>query len=37
MKPPAWLDKQEYPFAYKFIEVSGGKMHYLDEGEGTLL
>ncbi len=35
MKPPAWLDIEEYPFAHKFIEVSGGKMHYLDEGEGT--
>lgn len=27
--------KQEYPFKSNFIEVKGGRMHYVDEGEGT--
>lgn len=34
---PAWLDRREYPFASHFLEVEGGRMHYLDEGEGEPL
>lgn len=29
-----WLDKKEYPFKSKFIEVDGYKIHYVDEGSG---
>lgn len=31
---PAWLAERDYPFASHFLEVDGGRMHYLDEGEG---
>jgi len=29
-----WLDTVEYPFENHYFELSMGKMHYLDEGEG---
>ncbi|RIJ42969.1 alpha/beta fold hydrolase [Pontibacter oryzae] len=32
---PDWLDKKEYPFKSKFIELEAGKMHYIDEGKGN--
>ena len=31
---PNWLDRNEYPFNGKYIQVDGGNMHYVDEGEG---
>jgi pimeloyl-ACP methyl ester carboxylesterase len=31
---PAWLDHQAYPFSPNYLEVDGGRMHYIDEGEG---
>ncbi|RDV17084.1 alpha/beta fold hydrolase [Pontibacter diazotrophicus] len=31
---PDWLDKKEYPFESKYIQLEAGKMHYVDEGEG---
>jgi haloalkane dehalogenase len=31
---PDWLDPGEYPFASHFLEVEGGRLHYVDEGEG---
>lgn len=31
---PAWVDRREYPFAPKALEVGGGTMRYVDEGEG---
>lgn len=31
---PSWLDREAYPFAPHYLEVDGGAMHYLDEGEG---
>lgn len=31
---PAWLDRKEYPFASRWVEVEGARMHYLDEGQG---
>lgn len=31
----AWLDRLAYPFKSHEIAVDGGKMHYLDEGEGA--
>lgn len=30
----AWLDRHEYPFASHFLEVDGGRLHYVDEGQG---
>lgn len=32
-----WLDTKEYPFAHKYFEVNGAKMHYIDEGLGEIL
>jgi len=34
MQQPDWLDTDEYPFEPQFIEVEGGNLHYVDEGEG---
>jgi haloalkane dehalogenase len=31
---PDWLDTQAYPFAPRFLDVDGGRMHYIDEGAG---
>ena len=31
---PAWLDEREYPFVSHFLEVDGGRLHYVDEGRG---
>lgn len=31
---PSWLDREAYPFAPRTIEVAGGTMSYVDEGEG---
>ncbi len=25
---PAWLDRAEYPFASRWIEIDGARMHY---------
>jgi haloalkane dehalogenase len=30
-----WLDRNEYPFESKYFELPMGKMHFIDEGEGT--
>jgi len=32
---PAWLDRAEYPFASRWIEVDGVRMRYVDEGQGS--
>ena len=29
-----WLDRSEYPFAPHYLEVEGGRMHYVDQGTG---
>ena len=29
-----WLDRDEYPFTSYFLDLSMGKMHYVDEGDG---
>ena len=29
-----WLDRAAYPFAHRALAVDGGRMHYVDEGEG---
>ena len=31
---PAWVDRDEYPFAPHWLDVPGGRLHYVDEGEG---
>jgi haloalkane dehalogenase len=31
---PSWLDREAYPFAPHYLELDGGSMHYVDEGEG---
>ena len=32
-----WLNRQEYPFALKFFNINGNKMHYIDEGQGEII
>jgi len=34
---PAWLDTAAYPFAHKFIQLSAGRVHYVDEGTGPVM
>lgn len=29
-----WVDRKEYPFESHFLNVDGGRMHYVDEGQG---
>lgn len=36
-KSPTWLDKTEYPFEHKTIQLTTGTMHYVDEGEGKAI
>lgn len=31
---PAWLDRTQYPFTSRWLELSAGRMHYVDEGDG---
>jgi haloalkane dehalogenase len=33
----SWVDKKEYPFKSKWIQLKAGKMHYIDEGLGEIL
>jgi haloalkane dehalogenase len=37
MQRPAWVDERLYPFADHFVELDGGRLHYVDEGEGPVL
>ncbi|MCW5920724.1 MAG: alpha/beta fold hydrolase [Saprospiraceae bacterium] len=32
---PNWLNRDLYPFASRFVEIDGYRIHYIDEGEGT--
>jgi len=34
---PAWLDRREYPFVSRWLELPAGLMHYVDEGQGPPL
>lgn len=34
---PSWLDHEIYPFESHYLDVPGGKLHYIDEGEGDVL
>jgi haloalkane dehalogenase len=31
---PAWLDREAYPFAHRWLKVADGELHYIDEGAG---
>lgn len=31
------IDKNEYPFTSRYIDLDAGKMHYVDEGEGDVI
>ncbi len=35
--PPSWIDRSLFPFKSKFIQLPGGKMHFIDEGEGDTI
>jgi pimeloyl-ACP methyl ester carboxylesterase len=37
MNAPDWVDRKEYPFASHFVSVDGGRMHYVDEGNGPVV
>lgn len=30
-----WVDRKEYPFEPHYLNVDGGRMHYVDEGQGA--
>lgn len=32
-----WIDRAEYPFESRFFAADGGRMHYLDVGEGPVV
>lgn len=34
MSTAAWVNRSEYPFQSHYMEVDGGRMHYVDEGQG---
>ena len=34
---PEWLDRAAYPFTARYLNVDGGRMHYVDEGSGEPL
>jgi pimeloyl-ACP methyl ester carboxylesterase len=34
---PSWLNKAEYPFTSKFMNLNGQNLHYIDEGQGSVL
>lgn len=31
----SWLDREEYPLQSRFLELEMGRMHYIDEGNGS--
>lgn len=37
METPVWLDRGEYPFQSRFLDLEAGRMHYLDEGTGPVV
>lgn len=34
---PAWVDRREYPFTPRALDVEGGAMRYVDEGDGPVV
>ena len=37
MAEPAWVDRELYPFTGHYLDVEGGRMHYVDEGSGPVI
>jgi haloalkane dehalogenase len=37
MTPPAWVDRQAYPFTSRGIDLAAGRLHYIDEGSGPAI
>jgi haloalkane dehalogenase len=35
--PPRWLDRDAFPFRSRWLELPGGRLHYVDEGQGAPL
>ena len=35
--PPIWLDREQYPFQPRQLQLESGRMHYIDEGQGDVL
>lgn len=35
--PDAFVDREAYPFESHWLDVDGGRMHYVDEGEGPVV
>jgi len=34
---PSWLSFEEFPFASRFLEMDGHRIHHVDEGDGPVL
>ena len=34
MPGTTWIDRREYPFESHYLQVPGGRLHYVDEGSG---
>lgn len=34
---PAWVDDTLFPFASRFLDIEGNRVHYVDEGSGPVL
>ncbi|HET7219436.1 MAG TPA: alpha/beta fold hydrolase [Vicinamibacterales bacterium] len=34
---PGWLDRMQYPFRSRTVQLAAGRMHYVDEGSGEVL
>lgn len=34
---PSWLDRSEYPFVHRTFHHADGRLHYVDEGDGTVI
>ena len=38
MRPDSsWVDRQAYPFRSRYVPVTAGEMHYVDEGQGDIV
>jgi haloalkane dehalogenase len=34
---PVWLDRTRYPFESRYLTLSEGRVHYIDEGDGPVI
>ncbi len=37
MHNTGWLNRSEYPFTSRYLDLDAGKMHYIDEGQGPVI